>query len=91
VGRATAVKLISKLFWRIIFPLFLGLVIFVMETIQQRRHNFFFSADEVDSTDELTRRNMHEWGKEAEVFESRIKEADEIEKERRRRASWIER
>ena len=84
-------SLLAKLFWRIIFPLFLGLVIFVMETIQKRRHNFFFSADQVDSTDELTRRNVHEWGKEADGFESRLREADETEKERRRRASWIER
>lgn len=84
-------KLLAKLFWRIIFPLFLGLVIVVTETIQKTRHNFFFSADDVDSTDELTRRNVHEWGQEAEGFESRLKEADEIEKERRRRADWIER
>jgi hypothetical protein len=85
------VSLLAKLFWRIIFPWFLGLVIVVMEMIQQRRHTFFFAADEVDSTDELTRRNVHEWGQEAEEFQSRLKEADEIEKERRRRADWIER
>jgi hypothetical protein len=85
------VNLLAKLFWRIIFPLSLGLVIVVMEMIQKRRHTFFFSADEVTSTDELTRRNVHEWGQEAEGFESSLKEADEIEKERRRRADWIER
>lgn len=35
--------------------------------------------------------NTLRWSKEAEVFESELKEADEIEKERRRRADWIER
>ncbi|HET9365136.1 MAG TPA: hypothetical protein VFP71_09035 [Candidatus Angelobacter sp.] len=36
-------------------------------------------------------RNTLRWGKEAEEFESELKEADKIEKERRRRASWVER
>jgi len=36
-------------------------------------------------------RNSLHWGKEAEDFESHLKEADEFEKERRRRASWRER
>jgi hypothetical protein len=57
----------------------------------EKATHFLFSADEVASTDELTRRNVHEWGQEAEEFESRLKEADEIEKERRRRADRIER
>jgi hypothetical protein len=33
--------------------------------------------------------NTLHWGKEADEFESELKEADEIEKERRRRANWI--
>ena len=36
-------------------------------------------------------RNTLRWSKEAEVFESELREADKIEKERRRRSEWIER
>jgi uncharacterized membrane protein len=35
--------------------------------------------------------NTLRWSKEAEVYESELKEADEIEKERRRRSEWTER
>ena len=35
--------------------------------------------------------NTLRWSREAEVFESELKEADKIEKERRRRSEWIER
>jgi hypothetical protein len=36
-------------------------------------------------------RNTLQWGKEAEEYETDLEEADEIEKERRRRSSWVER
>jgi hypothetical protein len=35
--------------------------------------------------------NTLRWGKEAEEYEADLKEADEIEKERRRKSSWMER
>jgi hypothetical protein len=35
--------------------------------------------------------NTFRWGKEAEGYETDLKEADAIEKERRRRSSWTER
>jgi hypothetical protein len=35
--------------------------------------------------------NTLRWSKEAEVFESELREADKIEKERRRRSEWTER
>ena len=85
------IPLLARLFWRIILPLAAGLVILVIENIRQRRHTFFFSADDLAPTDELARKDIHKWGKEAEEFESRLKEADEIEKERRRRSEWMER
>lgn len=36
-------------------------------------------------------RNTLRWAKEAEEYEVHLKEADEIEKECRRRSAWIER
>jgi len=98
------VKLLKKLFWRIIFPVALALVSAVVELLSkpwgrglELPHNWlgysiallylviplvFFA---------LALRNALRWAKESEGFELRLKDADQFEKERRRRSSWLER
>jgi len=98
------VKLLKKLFWRIIFPVALALVSAVVELLSKPwgrgfdlPHNWlgysiallylviplvFFA---------LALRNALRWAKESEGFELRLKDADQFEKERRRRSSWLER
>lgn len=97
-------KLLAKLFWRIIMPFCLALILTAIEIFGRpgggsgiHSHNW---ASEVLAclyillaiiSFATAFRNTLRWGKEAEGFESALKEADEIEKERRRRANWIER
>lgn len=98
-------KLLAKLFWRIILPFFLALVLTFIELFGRPG-----GGGGATAPDDWSRyvilclytllalasfatglRNTLSWGKEAEEFESHLKEADEFEKERRRRANWIER
>jgi uncharacterized membrane protein len=99
---------LTKLFWRIILPFCLALILTAIEIIGRpgtrvgggggtHFHNwasevlaYLFILLAVTSF-VIAFRNTLRWGKEAEEFESELKEADEIEKERRRRADWIER
>ncbi|HEY2915328.1 MAG TPA: hypothetical protein VGK21_18330 [Candidatus Angelobacter sp.] len=98
-------RLLSKLFWRIIVPFCLALILTAVEIFGRpggggggiHFHNwaseilaFLYILLAVISF-AVTFRNTLRWGKEAEEFESELREADEIEKERRRRADWIER
>jgi hypothetical protein len=103
VGRAAAVKLLAKLFWRIIVPFCLALILTAIEVFGRPGGRGAPSPSWASHvlacmyillavvSFAIAFRNTLLWGKEAEEFESELKEADEIEKERRRRSSWIER
>ncbi len=101
-------SVISRLFWRIILPFILALVIALsqmMEMLGRRGGGGGFPSDSGSLLWAhisfcilvisfcvffgIALRNTLHWGKEAEEFECELKEADEIEKERRRRANWI--
>lgn len=98
-------RLLSKLFWRIILPFCLALTLTAIEILGRSGgrgsgihfHNWasevlaYLSILLAVISFAIAFRNALRWGKEAEEFESELKEADEIEKERRRRADWIER
>ena len=105
-------KVLSFLFWRILLPFVLALLLTLaglMATgggagvfggygpgspLHDARMSYFLLCllavfIIVMFVNEL--RITLKWGKEAEEFETELKEADEMEEERRRRASWIER
>ena len=99
-------SLVLRLFWRIVLPFVLALVIAVSEIMELlgRRGGGGCCPSGPESLlwaqilfvviifcvlFGIAFWNTLHWGKEAEQFEAELKEADEIEKERRRRASWI--
>lgn len=104
------IKLLSFLFWRILLPFVLALLLTfagLMGTgggagilgdnwpgspVHDAWNHYFYLLFAVFIVvmfvNEL--RITLKWGKEAEEFETELKEADEIEEERRRRASSFE-
>jgi hypothetical protein len=102
------VRILAKLFWRIILPFILALVITIVTVMELngRLHFGFFRAGGSPFRGAgflygsavlfcillgvVFWRTLR-WGKEAEDFESHLKDADAVERERRRRARWIER
>lgn len=92
-------SVVSKLLWRIALPFVLAFVIAVVQILEMEgrlsrsffpvRISLFGGAILFCVFFGIALRNALHWGKEAEEFESELKEADEIEKERRRRADWI--
>ena len=95
-------KILAKLFWRIIVPLMLALLLtiagffefsgghsrsrFASDDLGQ--HVYFWVIGIVLVASFATvLRNTLTWGKEADEFESELKEADAIEEARRRRTS----
>ena len=94
-------RLWIKAFWRIMLPSVLALVMAiagVLEAEGRLRQGFFPARGSLYGTAILfsvlfgvSLWNTIHWGKEAEEYESNLKEADQIEKDRRRRSNWIER
>ena len=96
-------KILSKIFWRIILPFILALVIAiaaVMEASGRFRWGssggggagfFYVTVALFCVLVGLAFWRTLRWGKEAEDFESHMKDADEIEGERRRLSNWVER
>jgi hypothetical protein len=96
-------SIIFRLFWRILLPFVLALVIAVMQMMEMDGrgggggHSSIFDRRLLLCIDLIffcvlfgtALWNTLRWGKEAEEFESELKEAGETEKERRRRANWI--
>jgi low affinity Fe/Cu permease len=103
VNRRVGMKgLWSRLFWRIILPFVLAFAQAIVWVLFGRiptfgisprssNINVYVSAATFVVCLVVALWNTLRWGKEAETFESEIKEEDEIEKERRRRSEWIER
>lgn len=93
--------ILSKLFWRIVLPFVLAFLLAiaqVMEIEGRLQMSFFPDRGSLYTTIPLFcilfgigLRNTLRWAKEAEEYEVHLKEADEIEKKRRRRSAWIER
>ena len=104
-------KILSKLFWRLVVPLVCAVVLTIAWMLEglgaspgggtgsgfSGEWDFghillacLFAALLVGSL-LVNLRETFKWGKQAEEFEEELKEADEIEKERRRKSSWIER
>lgn len=100
-------KILAKFFWRIVLPFLLALATAIWEFLSSRgggrggvpsgssdleRHLMagLYAAIFCMSFG-IAFRNSLRWGKEAEEYESRLKEADEVERERQRRSNWIER
>lgn len=92
----------SRLFWRIILPFFLAVAQAVVWVLFGRLPTFGFSLKSPSVSVYVSAAtfvvclvvalwNTLRWSKEAEVYESELKEADAIEKERRRRSEWTER
>lgn len=94
-------KIVSKAFWRIILPFVLALVLAIVQIMEiegRLRTDFFLGGVSLYGVAVLfciffgiAFRNTLRWAKEAEEYESSLREAAEIEKERRRRSTWIER
>ena len=100
-------KVLSKIFWRLILPILLGFslaIAWMMKTTARTHGDFWFlpipsgylPRETIDyswfhNPSGVRMWNTFRWGKEAEEFETNLIEADAIEKERRRRSSWIER
>jgi len=90
---------LKKLFWRIVLPFFLAILAALARAAHQfglaRRFEGFSGGgiegewNPKEHCESL--RHALQWGREAEAYQSHLKEAEQIEKERRRRASWTER
>jgi hypothetical protein len=94
-------RILGKLFWRIILPFILALVITIVAVMDMNgriRVGFFRGAGSLYGSAALfcvllavSFWRTLGWGKEAEDFESHLNNAEEVERERRRRSNWIER
>jgi len=97
-------KILSKIFWRLVLPVLLGFMYafaWLLKSASRTPGDFWlFSAylprETIDYSPfcnpvGVSVWNTLRWGKEAERFETDLQEAAEMEKERRRRSSWIER
>ena len=94
-------RIVGKIFWRIILPFILALVIAIVTVMDMNgrvRMRFLGGGGSLDGAAVLFCvllainfwRTLR-WGKEAEDFESHLKDAEEIERERQRRSNWIRR
>ena len=97
-------KLLAKFFWRIVLPFLLALATAIWEFLPASRSGGFLAgASDLErhlmlglyaaifcASFGIAFRNSLRWGKEAEGYESHLKDADAIEKERRRRSRWRE-
>ena len=92
----------ARLFWKIILPFVVAFAQALIWVLCGRIPTIGISARSPDICVYVSAatfvvclavalRNTLRWSKEAEAFESELREADKIEKERRRRAEWIER
>lgn len=92
----------ARLFWKIILPFVVAFAQALVWVLFGRIPTFGISSRSPDISVYVSAatfvvclavalRNTLRWSKEAEAFESELREADKIEKERRRRAEWIER
>jgi len=98
-------KFFAKFFWRIVLPFLVAFAIAIVELLEGSRggsspgSNSGFEhyialclyAVIFCVSFGFAFKNSLRWGKEAEEYESHLKEADEFEKERRRRSGWRER
>jgi ABC-type nickel/cobalt efflux system permease component RcnA len=92
----------SKLFWKIILPFVVAFAQAIVWVLFGRIPTFGISLRAPNISVYVSAAtfvvclvvafwNTLRWSKEAEVFESELREADKIEKERRRRSEWTER
>ena len=92
----------SRLFWRIIVPFVVAFVQAIVWVLFGRIPSFGISPRAPNISVYVSAAtfvvclvvalwNTLRWGKEAEDFESHLKDAEEIERERQRRSNWIER
>jgi ABC-type nickel/cobalt efflux system permease component RcnA len=92
----------ARLFWKIILPFVVAFAQALVWVLFGRIPTFGISSRSPNVSVYLSAAtfvvclvvalwNTLRWSKEAEVFESELREADKIEKERRRRSEWIER
>jgi low affinity Fe/Cu permease len=92
----------ARLFWRIILPFVVAFAQAIVWVLFGRIPSFGFSSRSPNISVYVSVAifvvclavalwNTLRWSKEAELFESELREADKIEKERRRRSEWIER
>jgi low affinity Fe/Cu permease len=92
----------ARLFWRIILPFVVAFAQAIVWVLFGRIPGFGFSSRSPNISVYVSAAifvvclavalwNTLRWSKEAELFESELREADKIEKERRRRSEWIER
>jgi hypothetical protein len=95
-------KILSKVFWRWILPTLLGFSLAIDWILMGTKDlspaeiipgQIGVYADVLAFVVCLVAalRKTLPWGKEAEGFEMRLVEADAIERERRRRSTWVER
>jgi hypothetical protein len=94
-------RIVGKLFWRIILPFILALVIAIVGVMDMNgriRMGFFGGGGSLYGIAALfcvllaiSFWRTLGWGKEAEDFESHLKDAEEVERDRQRRSNWIER
>ena len=92
----------ARLFWKIVLPFALAFAQAMVWVLFGRLPTFGFSYRSPSVSVYVSAAtfvvclvvalwNTLRWSKEAEVYESELKEADEIEKERHRRSEWTER
>lgn len=92
----------SRLFWRIILPFVVAFAQAIVWVLFGRIPTFGIAARAPNSSVYVSAAtfvvclivalwNTLRWGKEAEDFESHLKDAEEVERERQRRSNWIER
>lgn len=93
---------VSRLFWRIILPFVVAFIQAIVWVLFGRIPGFGFSLRAPNISVYVSAAtfvvclvvalwNTLRWGKEAEDFESHLKDAEEVERERQRRSNWIER
>ena len=97
-------RLLAKFFWRIVLPFLLALATAIWEFLPASRGGGILNVgNDLEhgvviglyaaifcASFGIAFRNSLRWGKEAEGYESHLKDADAIEKERRRRSRWKE-
>jgi hypothetical protein len=92
----------SRLFWRIILPFVVAFAQAIVWVLFGRIPTFGISPRSPNISVYVSAAtfvvclvvalwNTLGWGKEAEDFESHLKDAEEVERERQRRSNWIER
>jgi hypothetical protein len=95
-------SILGRLFWKIILPLVVAFGQAIVWVLFGRIPSFGISPRSPNISVYVSAAtfvvclvvafwNTLRWSKEAEVFESELREADKNEKERRRRSEWTER